>query len=289
MRVLENLRGELTANFHSPSYTVSLDYKWDPDSLVYVATRRGYRSGGFSDNPGDAASFRSFAPEHVTDYEVGLKKDWRFGPSALRTNFAVFHADYNDIQRLVVDPNNLQVQLIVNAGRAKVNGGEAEITFAPVSGLEITYGFAYTDPKYKEFIDNGKNFAGATFANAPHTTHNLSVAYTVPLDDRYGTISLRGAYHHESKHFYDDEKQTTLYGPTETLLSKGYGLVNLSARWTSLLQSPIDVELFVHNLTNAKVAPNGAPLFGSLGNGTTFFAVPPRMVGFNVRYNFGRQ
>lgn len=278
------LRG--SAKFRSPSYTVSLDYKWSPKSLVYVTTRRGYRSGGFSNDPGDAQSFLPFSPEHVTDYEVGLKKDWALGAAALRTNVAAYHSKYDDMQRLVVDPTNLQIQVIKNAGRAEVDGAELEATFVPVPGLEISYAFAYTRPKYKEFIDNGRDFAGATFANAPRRTHNLSVAYTAALPDRYGDLVLRGSYHWESGHFYDDEKQTIEFGPRETFFSPGYEMVNLNATWKSVLGSPVDIEIFVKNLTNAKVAPNGAPLFFSLGNGTTFFGIPPRMTGFNVRYSF---
>jgi len=271
-------------DFSSPTYTVSVDYKLDADSLVYLATRRGYRSGGYSATPGDAASFLPFDPETVTDYELGLKKDWHLGNVPLRTNLAVYHQDYKKIQRLVVDANDITIQRIVNAGEATVNGGEFELTIVPFTGFELNYSYAYVDPKYDRFIDGGRDFKGATFAFAPHTVHNISASYRLPTPADVGDIVLRGDYHHQSKMFRDDEKQTTEFGPPETLAQEGYGLLNLNAAWNDLLGQPFDIEFFVKNANNVKVAPNGAPTYNSFGIGISFFSVPPRMYGFNLRY-----
>jgi iron complex outermembrane receptor protein len=281
------LTGEKT--FGRPTYNVSLDYKWDSQSLVYLATRRGYRSGGFSDTPGNAASFLPFQPETVTDYELGLKKDWRIGSAPLRTNFAIFYADYKNIQRLVVDSSNITIQEIVNAGAARVEGGEFELSMVPFKGLELNYSFAYVNPVYTRFVDNGQSFAGETFAFAPHNVHDLSAAYRVPAPGGYGEIVFRADYHHQSKMFRDDEKQRLVYGPLESLEVAPYGLLNVYAKWQGLMGGAFDVDLFATNVTSAKVAPNGAPTYNSFGIGISFFSVPPPMYGFNLRYRFGGQ
>lgn len=285
---LANCLLENDATFKKPTYTVSLDYQWNERSLVYLASRRGYRSGGFSNTVANEAGFQPFDPESVTDFELGIKKDWELANVELRTNIAVYHQEYKKIQRLVVDENDLTIQNIVNAGEATVQGGEVEITIVPVDGLELGYSFAYVDPVYDRFIDGNRDFKGATFAYAPHNTHNISVSYGVPLQAENSLIQFTADYHLEGDHFYDDGKQTTEFGPLETLRSKGYGMLNLGLAWKGLRGTALDVDVFVKNATNEKVAPNGAPTYNSFGIGISFFSVPPRMYGLNATYSFGR-
>jgi hypothetical protein len=65
-------------------------------------------------------------------------------------------------------------------------------------------------------------------------------------------------------------------------------MVGANLRWTGVFGSAFDAELFVTNLTNAKVLPNGTPnTYPTLGNAIGFYGVPPRMYGFNLRFNFG--
>jgi iron complex outermembrane receptor protein len=279
----------LTRNrtFSSPTYNVSLDYKWDANSLVYLATRRGYRSGGYSNTAGDDASFRAFNPENLTDYELGLKKDWHLGEVPVRTNAAIYYQDYKDIQRLVVDSSNISIQNIVNAGAATVKGAEIEVTVAPVTGLVVGYSFAYVNPVYSSFIDGGRNFKGETFAFAPHNVHNFTVAYSRPAPHGAGTLSVGADYHRQSTMYRDDEKQTLEWGPLNTLEVSAYGLLNLNAAWKGLAHGRLDASLFATNVNNVKVAPNGAPTYTSFGIGISLFSVPPLMYGINLRYRFG--
>jgi iron complex outermembrane receptor protein len=274
-------------HFSSPTYNLSLNYQWNPDTLVYFATRSGYRSGGYSDTAGSAATFTAFQPETVTDYEVGLKKDWRVSDVLVRSNISGYHENYRNIQRLVVDPSNLAIQNIVNAGSAKVNGGELQLTVVPFRGLELGYYFAYVNPMYLSFIDNGQNFKGETFAFAPHEVHDVHISYTMPAPMGNGDWSLSADYHHQSTMFRDDEKQTLQFGPLESLQVPAYGIVNMNASWNGLIGGALDASFFVTNLTDTKVAPNGAPTYDSFGIGLSFFSVPPRMWGFNLRYYFG--
>jgi outer membrane receptor protein involved in Fe transport len=72
------------------NYSFSLDYKPVDGVLLYAKTSTGFRSGGHNLRGGiDPITFETFDPEHVTDYEIGLKGDWLDG--RLRTNLAAYY------------------------------------------------------------------------------------------------------------------------------------------------------------------------------------------------------
>ena len=279
--------------FKALTYTLSADYKIDEDTLIYLASRRGYRSGGFSASQTDASSgsLIPFKPEKVTDYELGFKRDWRLGGDAqLRTNLAIYRQNYSDIQRLSVDPNQVSNQIIINVPKATVTGGELDVVLAPVKGVTLTYGYAYVKPEYDRFIVGTLDNSDNTFSYAPRHSHTLSASFEISTAPSFGSLTLGGDWSRRSKAFHDDQIQTTRGGvyPVETLIVKPYSLVGLNAKWTGVLGSDFDLELFATNLTNAKVLPNGSPsTYPTLGQGIGFYGIPPRMIGFNLRYSFG--
>ena len=125
-------------DFDALTYTASVEYHFDESTLVYLATRKGYRSGGFSATQSAAPTgeLQPFDAETVTDVELGFKRDWIFGNDVqLRTNLAIYQQQYEDIQRLAVDPNDFTNQVIINVPKAKVPGGEFEAVLIPVPNL----------------------------------------------------------------------------------------------------------------------------------------------------------
>lgn len=118
------------------SYTVGVDWQINPDTLVYVTHRRGYRSGsintpmfntyyttggnGPSDpslgplvltNPGqgcagtpqtattgcpDLRPFQTTDAETIKDVEIGVKNDWNIGGVKGRVNAAAFYMKYDN-------------------------------------------------------------------------------------------------------------------------------------------------------------------------------------------------
>src|SRR3546814_3025420 len=93
----------VSGTFKATTWNLNALYEINRDINVYASVRRGYKSGGFNStalNPAD----RFFAPETVTDYEIGLKSQWHLGgwqirrseahtselQSLMRTSYAVF-------------------------------------------------------------------------------------------------------------------------------------------------------------------------------------------------------
>src|SRR5690606_2128919 len=130
-------RAPFSREDESVNYTLGLSYNISPSRLVYFKTATGFRSGGQNLRGGDAfnrdsaaqiASFRDFAPEEVTEYEIGFKADWL--DSRLRTNIAVFYDEYEDIQRTTIflaDGAPTPVSVVSNAAAGTIQGIEAEI------------------------------------------------------------------------------------------------------------------------------------------------------------------
>ena len=77
-----------STTFNEPSWTVGLDWQVDPDTLLYIVSRRGFNQGGFNGSR-DPSHF-TYDPEILDDVEIGLKRDWYFGDTQLRTNIALF-------------------------------------------------------------------------------------------------------------------------------------------------------------------------------------------------------
>ena len=132
-------------------YRVSLDYRFSPEVLVYGTVATGYKAGGVGPRPFNAAQARSFGPEKVTSYELGVKTDLL--DRRLRLNFAGFVEDFSDAQlTLLACPQYGgpgPCALPQNAGDAKLKGVEAELFATLLAGLQIDGSISYIDWNWK--------------------------------------------------------------------------------------------------------------------------------------------
>jgi len=122
-------------------WRMSVDYRFTPEVLAYVTVGTGFKGGGVTARPFDAAQALngSFGPETVTAYEAGLKTD--FFDRRLRVNVAAFINDYKDIQLPLISCASLGSTAPCgarqNAGNGKIKGIEAELSATPIDGLSI--------------------------------------------------------------------------------------------------------------------------------------------------------
>jgi len=288
----------LSADFSkfNPAGTVS--FRWTPDFMTYAKIATGYRAGGFSESSPDFS--RGFDPEEVTSYELGLKSDAFDG--RLRTNLALFLADYKDMQiDLSPDANDLSLTDTYNAGDASVDGVELDVTWAILQGLTLTGSYVHLHSDI-DFIDASLspiltdlypdgNAAGA-FALAFLPEDNYSIALDYVLD---GLGSGNGEFvaHVDGAH-HDEQLGSTTSGPdvpngdlyntpSRTLWNArlGYGFDFLSGRLTAALwgKNLSDKDWYSHNIGNGDVRG----YYGrALARGL------PRTYGLELTYEFGR-
>jgi iron complex outermembrane recepter protein len=281
--------------FSQPTYLVSLDYKLDPQTLVYVSTSRGYRAGGFNIGATSPTAFAPYNPETVKNYELGLKKDWLFDPIALRTNAAIYYQDYSNIQRIAQDTSagNVTATRLFNATQANIKGAEFELTAQLMKGLELGLSYAYVLPEYsKAFFTPApdgtqQNIALNAFSLVSKNTFTANIAYTLPTPASVGDFVVSADYSYQSRYYYDDVAQGPLYGPLDAQSAPGYGLANARLDWNHVMGSTFDVDFRVTNLTNKEYYNYGVPIWPSIGAWSNFVG-QPRFMYLEAKYSFGK-
>ena len=217
--------------YKAVTWTGSLEYQATPDTLLYFATRRGFKAGG--PNPTTRVlEFSMFGPEKITDFELGLKHQGRLGSVPYRLNLAGFIGNYRDIQtsdilQFCTNDNvgcsggGVFTELILlNVGKATIKGIEVEGSIKPVPQLELNAGYSYqvgrygsgsivpqpTDPANPVNAANPINFAGGVdisgkeFAGVPRQTLTLSGTYEADfIPESFAKTRLSVNYFHRTK------------------------------------------------------------------------------------------
>ena len=130
------------------SYNITADYQVSPDILLYIAHRRGYKSGGINQNQLADGPFRQFGPETIQDIEFGAKASFEFGGARFSTSLAAYQSWYSDIQRTQSIPGTA-LTYTSNSANGKIKGlefeGRLETTWFDLSAnLNLTDAY-YTD------------------------------------------------------------------------------------------------------------------------------------------------
>jgi iron complex outermembrane receptor protein len=218
--------------FTATTWTVGLDYQLVPGTMVYATARKGFRGGGFN-NLAPTPSLLSYAPETVTDQELGVKSDWTIAELPVRTNAAFFHEDYANIQsnQLVngAPGQPATYQLTNNAAAARILGAEFEGSIAVTDDLEFGADFAWLDFEYTAFQPgvDAALYNRSTLYLRPKFKYGLSTRYRIFADPAAGDISVSARW---------DWQSTVRTSPASALPDIGayqspYGLLTLSADW----------------------------------------------------------
>ena len=133
---------------------VTLAYDVTDSINVYGKYSTGYRAGGASSR---SLTYRSFDPEEVKAYELGLKSD--LFDRRVRLNAAIYAMDRTDSQ---IDFSLVTVQgastrntlETINApGTTKIRGLELEGQFRATDNLTLSASYAYTDAKVPDTVN----------------------------------------------------------------------------------------------------------------------------------------
>ncbi|MEO6092600.1 MAG: TonB-dependent receptor [Novosphingobium sp.] len=284
-----------------PTWLIDLDYKPSSDVLLYAKYARGYRQGTINLLPLSPA-LNTTGPEKVDTYELGAKAS--FG-GLIGGSFAVaaFYNDFSNQQlqanTLVRSPSIFPVNVIVNAGKSRIKGVEADLSLRPFSGFRLDAAYAYigsklktitfpdlsADPNYSALLSTAK--LGGPLALSPKNRVTVTGTYTLPLDDSIGRISVGATFTHTDKQFANHGSDTLapLIGFNPGLLP-ATDLLNLNLDWNSVGGLPIDLSLFATNVTKEKYWLYGGALLPAVGYDPIVLG-EPRMYGARLRFRFG--
>jgi iron complex outermembrane receptor protein len=293
--------------FDAPTWLIGLDYNPTDDILLYAKYTRGYRTGNIkSDVP---IEFHIFEPEKVNTYEIGAKTEFK---GALRGHFNI-SAFYNDF-------TNQQIQLgftanlnrnppisvpgnagPVNVGKSRIWGIEIDAGLRPFRGFTLDAAYTYLNTKVKEVVDvtlppdnvyvvSAAIRAGDPLILSPKHKFTVTGTYTLPLDESIGKVSVGATYTYISSQI---SNYTALRNPT-IITRTGFNtsrlaprsLVNANLNWETIGGTPLDLSLFVTNLTKKKYYTGINGLITGLGFETATVG-EPRMYGARLRIRLG--
>ena len=151
-----------------------LGLTWDvtPNASLSATAQRGYRAGGAGINQQRGQAF-TYSPEYTWNYEVALRSDWF--DRKLSFNANAYYIDWRDQQVSVqLTPGSVFDTQVVNAGKSRLYGIEAELRGRPTRTLELYAGVGHSRTKFLDFtvpLGTAKwSATGNEFANAPHWT-----------------------------------------------------------------------------------------------------------------------
>ncbi len=290
---------------HNTSWKASLDYDLTPEQLLYGTVATGYRGGGVSGNTRLPPQFLTYAPETVTNYELGWKS--LLLDRSLALSLDVFNMEYKNMQVSAIehDLTGSPAPVTLNAGKARIKGAEFELDWRLTSTDEI-HGYAtYLDARYTSF-PNGVNaaanpdgiynstvagldaaganyaplatnvptdFAGKHLPNAPEETFRVAYSHTFSLGGRGKFIP--------SAQLYWQAKSYTDIANTVQATRKDYTRsdINLTYKTES---DRLSVDVYIHNVENHTIWQSANAKWDE----TMAFYLPPRTYGVRVGYRF---
>ena len=173
-----------TVRFDHTDVSLDLRYRFSSSLMTYVTYSTGYKSGGFDQRftgPTPDGLPSTFGPEEVDSLELGAKGSLLTG--RLRWQLALFEADYDDLQIIVRETFN---PLTVNAGRARIRGGELEAEWALSGSLDLRLALGHLDASYRDLSESAQASGvrlDNALVNAPEWTANLGVQHVLRLGD----------------------------------------------------------------------------------------------------------
>ena len=268
---------------------LSLVYDISDTAMIYGSFAKGFRDGGFASRfpEGMPQPMPAFAPEYVTNYEIGAKADL-FG-GALRLNGAIFNSTYDDMQvnarpaglfaggtgienvgvgvltgaeleALLIVSDTLRIDATVGLLDAKV---DSLVGNAMQSGNYLWYGPGYTDATLSTPLVSKANcpttvctpLAEAVLPYAPENNYTLGITHRLPLGGG-GNITTRIDYIHM-------DAQRFKFEPHMLMREDAYNIANFNTTYNSA-DEDWSVTFGVRNATNEVYSSNGS---FSTGNG----------------------
>jgi iron complex outermembrane receptor protein len=310
---------------HAPTWLVDLDYTPWEDFLTYAKYSRGYREGVV--NPAVPPPYNYAGPEKLDAYEIGAKTSFE-GPVPGTFDIAGFYNEFSNQQlQLGFSANPCYynygpaepcapapigpASADLNAGSSRSEGIELETTLHPYEGVAFDIAYTYLDTRITKanpitpctpydvaepVCGIGGQAVGDPLPLSPKNKVSLTGAYTLPLDDKFGKITLSATFTHTDRQLttYENASATGLFNNANDpqILGLDYiqptNILDLNLNWDEIASQPIDLSIFATNVTGDKYYTFIAGLGASTGFETANIG-QPAMYGIRLKYRFGEE
>jgi iron complex outermembrane receptor protein len=252
-----------------------LSYRFDGAGLVYAEAAQGFRAGGPNFPGGFNISAPPYRSDSVWDYELGWKRT--LCDKRLYWDAAIFDIEWTNLQELV--PTAL-FSYIANAGSARSQGFETEVSFVPAEGWALNANLAYNNahlvgaqPITSPDIQLR---SGDRLANAPQWTFNQNLSYRRALGGGYELSSRLGVSFQSSRGNMVATQNPAFAEIKASTLVDGHLALESASRWGA----GVDVANLFDSFAEQSAKPLDSNLIG------TITAARPRTVTLRIWKSF---
>ena len=266
------------------TWRVGGDYRPNSNLFFFASVATGFKSGAFQEQPTAATARNATAPEHVINYEAGLKSDW--WDRRVRANVSVFYAEYTDLQTIQSIPDATQgpagSRIVTDTGDATIKGLEAEFILAPSRNIDLSASYTYLDATFDKFTQTSRILADGTpvvldlkgnrLSRTPEHAITFDAAYTTD-EFEWGWLKFQVSANYESEVFDDNANDFIEYREARTLWD---------ASATYFINADLSLQAWLRNLTDVEYRTHQVETAG----GHFVQYGPPRQAGLTLNVKF---
>lgn len=260
------------------TYLANARYHFSPNVVGYLRYASGFRPGGPNYNNVNPVTGQPIGPvmyeaDDLHSYEAGIKgqsDDRRFS-----IELAAFYQRWNNII-IAFQEQGFSGRSNAPDG-ASISGAELSLTTRPSDGLSLIGNLAYQDAKILGSVPSLGATKGERLPNVPTFTAALLADYALPVGDRTASFGATFRY-------IGDRLSGFRNGTIPYYTAPAYATVDLRAEMTL---APVNLQLFLHNLFNARgqvISPlaNLSPRLGPI----PVAIIQPRTLGLTATVDF---
>jgi iron complex outermembrane receptor protein len=134
------------------SWRAGARWRFDEERMVYVSASTGFKGPGFNTVPAVLGDAQPARPETSRSFEAGFRS--RFLQRRVTANVTLYHTTFDDFQAqgsLVIPGSNISSIVLMNAGKLRTQGFEAELAARVTDGSWLSMNATYIDGTFKEF------------------------------------------------------------------------------------------------------------------------------------------
>jgi iron complex outermembrane receptor protein len=250
--------------------------------MVYLTNSTGSLAGGFN-NATLPADLQEYGPESLNEIELGVKSDFDLGDVGMRTNLAIWHGWFTNIQLTNTAVSSLGqfFTYTSNNGSAFAQGAQGSIAVRPIRSLEFFTNFVFSNNHLTHYIVNGQDLSGQPLIYDPKWTYNVGGTVTLPIPASVGRLTATASYD-----FHDSLYAVSATPVIPQAAAPPYHSVAANATWHDFWgKTGLDAALAITNLTNTYGGPGQFAGWTSLGV-LGYPPARPRMVTVSLNYAF---
>jgi outer membrane receptor protein involved in Fe transport len=192
--VTSSLSSATSAKYSAFLPKLGINYALGREHSIGAVAQRAYRAGGAAINPETDLPYE-YKPETANNIELSYR--WESSDRRLRVAANVFQMDWKNQQvNVPLIPGDFTSDIILNAGKSRLRGGEIELRARPQQSLDVYTSLGIAETKFVDFsfVQFGSllSLNGLPFPQAPKVTASVGADWKVGAWSIGGDLKYTG-------------------------------------------------------------------------------------------------